>query len=104
VHQVRDARDRLCRDFERRDQLRIRLGRRRNRDRVAVVDVVEEADRDAPFGSPADRSADDRGRLGLEVEVVVREVERSPGRRDELCDPAGDLPGALPAVVESPDL
>ena len=77
VHQVGHAGDRPGRDAERRDQLGVRLRRRRHRDRVAVVDVVEEADRDSAPGGLRDRAADDRGRLRPEVEVVLREVERA---------------------------
>jgi hypothetical protein len=47
VHQVGDARDRLRRHAKRRDQLGVRLRRRRHRDRVRVVDVVDDPHRHA---------------------------------------------------------
>jgi hypothetical protein len=75
MHEIRDAGDRFGGDPERRDQDRVRLRRRRNRDGVPVLDVVEDADGGAPLVRLADRAADDRGRLRSEVKVVLGDLE-----------------------------
>ena len=81
VHQVGDAGDRLSLDGEAGDQQHVRLGRRRHRDRVRVVDVVGEAHAHATVGRAAHRVPDDARVLLAEREVVVREVERIARRR-----------------------
>ena len=42
-----------------------------------------------------------RGRLGLQVEVVLREIERARRAVDERGDRRGDVERALPAVGQS---
>ena len=98
------ARDRLVRDAERRDQLRVGLGRRRNGDRVAVVDVVDDPHRDAALVRRADRAADDLRGLVEQVEVVVRQVERALRAREELGDRLRDLDGGLAALAVRAEL
>ena len=104
VHQVRNARDRAGRDVERRDQVGVGLRRRRYRDRVPVVDVVEEPNRDAARRCRPDRVADEGGVLRTEVQVVVGEVERPLGPADELLDPGEDAGRRLAAVGQSTNL
>ena len=87
-----------------RDQLDVGLGRRRHRDRQAVVDVVDEACLDAARLGAAKRVADDPRRLGAEVEVVLRRVEGVPGPVEERRHSARDLRRLLPAVRQSADL
>ena len=104
VHQVGHARDRTRRYAERGDQLRVRLRWWRNRDRVAVVDVVEEAHRDPAGGSVRDRAGNDGGGLPVEMEVVLREVEGTARSRDEGGDSLRYAEGGLAAVGVRVDL
>ena len=104
VHQVGDAGDRLSLDGEAGDQQHVRLGRRRYRDRVRVVDVVGEAHAHATVGRATHRVPDDARVLLAEREVVVREVERMLGAVDEVGDEPRDLARLLPAVRQSSDL
>jgi hypothetical protein len=69
-----------------------------------VVDVVEEADLDAACDGLRDRAADDGRSLGLEMEVVLREVERAPCAADELGDAPGHVERGLAAVGMGRDL
>jgi hypothetical protein len=104
VHQVGYPRDSLRRDSEVVDQRRFGAWRRRDRDRVGVVDVVGEADGDAALGSGRERARDElRGGL-LEIEIVEGEVERLSRCRDELSGVLGDLECALAAVGQCPDV
>ena len=104
VHEVGHARDRLVRDAERRDQLRVGLGRRRHGDRVAVADVVDDPHRDAARVRRADRAADDLRGLVEQVEVVVRQVERALRAREEFGDRLRDLDGGLAALAVRAEL
>ena len=58
---------------------------------------------DAAAGRPADRVADGRRRLGPQVEVVLRELERALGAVEELGDRGRDLVRPLAAVGQSTD-
>jgi hypothetical protein len=69
-----------------------------------VVDVVEEADRDATGRGILDRAADDGRCFRQEVEVVLRRVEGALGAGHERCEPLGDRQGRLPAVRLRRDL
>ena len=62
VHQVGDAGDRARLDAERRDQPRVRLGRRRHGHRDGAVDVVDDADGDAARDGVRERRGHDRRR------------------------------------------
>jgi hypothetical protein len=63
-----------------------------------VADVVDHPNGDASLGGVLDRAADDVGRFGREVEVVLREVERRLCRAQEVRDRVRDLLGLLTAV------
>ena len=104
VHQVRDAGDRPGRNVERRDQRGVGLRGRWNRDRVPMVDVVEEANCDAARVRRPDRLPDERGVFRAEVQVVVGEVERPLRPADELLDPGEDARRRLAAVGQSTNL
>src|SRR5206468_1046466 len=82
--------------------LREALGRRGNRNRIRVADVVREPHRHAPGSGPLQRASHERLALARQVEVVEREVERRPRRTQELGHPPGDVRRALPAVRERP--
>ena len=98
MHQVGLAGDRALGDAERRDQLDVRLGRRRHRDRVPVVDVVDHANGHSARGRVLDRAADDRGGLGPEMKVVLGEVERLFRLAEKGRDLAGDVARLLATV------
>jgi hypothetical protein len=102
VHQVGDARDRTRRDGQRLDELR--LGLRRRRQALAVVDVVREPDGDASLARSDQRVRDDLGGRRLEAQVVQCDVERPLRGAEEIGDRARDLVGGLAAVAQRPDV
>src|SRR5512132_3419691 len=104
MHQVRNPRDRPHGHAERVDQGAVRLRRRWNRDRVSVVEVVDEAHSHSSSGGGPDCLGYDTGRLGAQVEVVVREIERALRGADEAGDVLGHLQRALTAVGEGAEL
>ena len=69
-----------------------------------MVDVVGEARLDAACRGAAKRVADDRRRLGAEIEVVLGDVERALRAVEERRDRVRDLHRLLPAVRQSADL
>ncbi len=75
VHQIGDARDRPVRHAQRRDQLDVRLRRRRHGNRVPMADVVDHPHRDPARCRGLDRPAHELCGLGRQVEVVLREIE-----------------------------
>ena len=82
------------------DQQHVRLGRRRHRDRVRVVDVVGEAHAHATVGRAAHRVPDDARVLLAEREVVLREVERLARRRRRTSATSRAIsPGCWPPSV-----
>ena len=81
VHQIGDAGDRLRLERERVDQRLVGRARRRDRDRIAVVDVVGEPDHGRRGRRAADRVADDRGRLGPRGRSRTGRGRVSAGRR-----------------------
>ena len=99
VHEVGDAGDPARLDRERLDRLGCRLGRRRNRDRAGVGDVVEEPHRDAALDGAEERGEDERAGVRLEADVVEGEVERRAGLRQEVGDPRATSAGRCPPSV-----
>lgn len=69
-----------------------------------MVDVVEKPDGDPALVGSQKGGEDERARVGLEADVVQREVEalRRPG--DERCGLPGDGEGRLAAVPEEREL
>ena len=65
-----------------------------------MVDVVRQADRDAPVPGALECVADDVGRRVVQADVVERDVEAVLGRVDELGDRLRDLGGVLSPVRE----
>ena len=100
VHQIRDPGNAAGLDGQCLDRLRSRLGRRRHGDRARVVDVVREPDADAPLVCREQRGENERPRLGLEADVVERQVEALASVVQERRDLGGDARGGLPAVGE----
>ena len=68
-----------------------------------MVDVVDEAHDDPAVVRAADRVPDDGRGLGAELEVVLRELERSLGSVEEGGDLRGDVDRGLAAVGQSMD-
>jgi hypothetical protein len=65
-----------------------------------VLDVVQQANLDAALDRREQRCEDEASCVGLEPNVVKREVEGVLRRREESRDPPGDIRGPLAAVVE----
>jgi hypothetical protein len=84
VHQVRDAGDGGGRERQLLDQLRLRARRRRDVRLLPVVDVVREPDGDTTLRRADKRALDDLLQVVGEVEVVDRDLQRLPGRADEV--------------------
>jgi hypothetical protein len=104
VHEIGHSGDGLRRDVETVDEARVAAWRRRYGDRLLVIDVEGEANRDAAPGGVGDCAGDElRGGL-LQVEVVEGEVERPTSRRDELSGVFRDLEGALTPVGQCADV
>ena len=103
VHQVGNASDPTFGHTQGLDELEVGLRRRRHRDRIPVVDVVDHPNRHAPRRRVLDRSADDRRGLGRKVEVVLRKVEGLLGPAEEGLDLTGDLDRLLAAVGQRLD-
>ena len=103
VHEVGDTGDRPRRHGQRRDVLRHARRRRRDGDRIRVVDVVREPDSDATRCdaatiAPATSLLD----LRPEVEVVEGEVQARRCGADERGDLFRDLGHGLTAVRQRP--
>jgi hypothetical protein len=69
-----------------------------------VVDVVEQADRDAALDGCQEGREDEPAGVRPEADVVESDVERTRRRRQEAGDPASDVAGPLPAVRQRGDL
>ena len=78
--------------------------RRRDGDRAGVVDVVENADTNAPTLSADERMGDGLCLRAVEPEVVQRDLERALRRGQELRHLARDLEGGLSAIAQRADL
>jgi hypothetical protein len=68
-----------------------------------VVDVVDEARRDAALGGVADRAFENRPERRRQVDVVDRDLERVLYAADEVGQRVRDLVGRLAAVRQRPD-
>src|SRR5205823_10024146 len=79
VHQVGNARHGFGRHPQTGDELRVGLRRRRYRNRVGKVDVVEQPDRHAASRARLDCGAQPLGRRAGQVQVVDGDVEAAPG-------------------------
>jgi hypothetical protein len=104
VHEVRDARNAERRHWERLDERRLGLRRRRDRHGAPVVEVVGEPHPNSALGSADQRGANRVDRLGAEPEVVQSEVEARARTSDELGDCVGDLESRLASVVQQAEL
>ena len=104
VHEVGDARDSARLDREPLDRLGRRLGWRRDRDRPGVGDVVEEADRDSALDRGEERGQDEAAGVGLEADVVDREIEALRRLGQEAGEQARDVGGALAPVGQRREL
>ena len=63
-------------------------------------DVVEETDADAALGRGEQRREDEGSGVGLEADVVERDVERRPRIAEERRDASCDVGGSLPTVAQ----
>ncbi len=61
-------------------------------------DVVEEANPDSTLNGREERGEDECPGIGLDPDVVERDVERRARPGEEPCDPAGDVSCSLAAV------
>jgi hypothetical protein len=68
-----------------------------------VIDVVREPYRDAALRGSRQRVADDVRERVRQPDVVDRDRERVPGRRDPVGEGVGDLLRGLATVEERPD-
>jgi hypothetical protein len=69
-----------------------------------VVDVVDHANGDAARCRVLDRATDDRCGLGLEMKVVLGQVERRFRFAEKSRDLAGDVARLLATIGQRPDL
>ena len=80
------------------------LGRRRHGDRAGMIDVEDDAYRDAAGGGGVQRADDDLLRVAVEPKVVEGHVERGRRGGEERRHLVRDLDGGLAAVGERADL
>ena len=99
VHEVGDARDAASRDGERLDRGGRRLGRRRHRDRAGVGEVVQQPHLDAALYGAEQRGEDECPRVGLEADVVERDVERRRACERKPAMPRATSAGRWPPSV-----
>jgi hypothetical protein len=104
VHEVGDAEDPLRRNREVVEQARVGVGRGRLGDRLVVVDVEGEPDRDAAALRLEQSRRDELRRLLLEVEVIEGKVEGLLRLGEEAGRVLGDLERGLTPVPESAEL
>ena len=69
-----------------------------------MVDVVEKPDCDPALVRGKKGGEDERARIGLEADVVQREIEVLFGPGDERCGLPGDCEGRLAAVAQEREL
>jgi hypothetical protein len=69
-----------------------------------MVEVVGEADVDAPRGGGGERINDDRRERVRQPDVVDRDLERALRRRDEVGERVRGLFRRLAAIGERPEL
>jgi hypothetical protein len=69
-----------------------------------VVDVVEKPDCNAALMGCKEGGEDERARVGLEADVVQRELEALRGTGDERCGLSGDGERRLSAVPQQRQL
>jgi hypothetical protein len=104
VHEVGDAEDPFRGDGEVVEKARVGVRRGRLGDRLVVVDVESEPDRDAAALRLEESRRDELRRLLLEVEVIEGKVEGLLGLGQEPGRVLGDLERGLSPVPESAEL
>jgi hypothetical protein len=104
MHQIAVAGDRLDRNAERLEDVRPGGGRRWDRNRLGVVLVVDQPNRDPARLRGADRVSDAVADRARQADVVERELERVAGGLYEADDARGDVLGLLTTVGQLDEL